>query len=97
MTTSLPALRDGFGLSVAVVGDVMLDVYLEGTANRLCREAPVPVVRLDARTDLAGAAGNTALAVCDLGASNPGAGPVTTWSPRRPRIDARCVRLREAP
>ncbi len=69
MTTSLPAVVERFGeLSVVVVGDAMLDVYLEGAADRLCREAPVPVVRLGARTDLPGGAGNTALNVCELGA-----------------------------
>ncbi len=69
MTASLPSLVERFaGLSVVVVGDAMLDVYLEGTADRLCREAPVPVVRLGDRTDLPGGAANTALNVCELGA-----------------------------
>ena len=32
------------GLNVLVIGDAMLDVYLDGSANRICREAPVPIV-----------------------------------------------------
>ena len=31
-------------LKVLVIGDAMLDVYLDGSANRICREAPVPIV-----------------------------------------------------
>src|ERR687885_301782 len=57
------------GLSVVVVGDAMLDVYLEGSAERLCREAPVPVVALSQRSDLPGGAANTAVNVAELGAT----------------------------
>ena len=36
----------GFGGSRAlVIGDAMLDTYLEGTATRLCKEGPVPVLQ----------------------------------------------------
>ena len=67
--TGLADLLDRFAdLSVVVVGDAMLDVYLEGPAQRLCREAPVPVVQLDRRADLAGGAANTAVNVGQLGA-----------------------------
>lgn len=65
----LPGVLDRFGdLSVVVVGDVMLDGYLEGSAQRLCREAPVPVVRLGRRADLPGGAANTAVNLAELGA-----------------------------
>ncbi|MDP9388865.1 MAG: PfkB family carbohydrate kinase, partial [Actinomycetota bacterium] len=68
MTATLPRLLESFsGLSVVVVGDAVLDVYLEGSAERLCREAPVPVVRLGARVDLPGGAANTAVNVSELG------------------------------
>ena len=57
----LPGVLDRFsGLTVVVLGDAMLDGYLEGSAQRLCREAPVPVVRLGRRAAMPGGAANTA-------------------------------------
>lgn len=68
--TSGARLLDRFAeLTVVVVGDAVLDVYLQGSAERLCREGPVPVVRLDSRSDLPGAAANTAANVAALGAT----------------------------
>ncbi len=43
-----------------VIGDAMLDTYLEGTAARLCSEGPVPVVRKTAEQRTPGGAANTA-------------------------------------
>ena len=61
MNTNLLQLLDAFaGLRVLVIGDVMLDSYLEGAAGGICREAPVPVVTLSNRTDAPGGAANTA-------------------------------------
>ncbi|HEX7022869.1 MAG TPA: D-glycero-beta-D-manno-heptose 1-phosphate adenylyltransferase [Trueperaceae bacterium] len=57
------------GLEVLVVGEAMLDSYLYGNSDRLCREAPVPVVTLSERADLPGGAANTAVNVRSLGAS----------------------------
>src|SRR6185503_10507186 len=57
---------------VAVVGDVMLDVYLRGDVERISPEAPVPVVRVRDRRYALGGAGNVAQNVravgseCDL-------------------------------
>jgi D-beta-D-heptose 7-phosphate kinase / D-beta-D-heptose 1-phosphate adenosyltransferase len=48
------------GLRVLVIGDAMLDTYLEGTASRLCREGPVPVVRKTGEYYVPGGAANTA-------------------------------------
>jgi D-beta-D-heptose 7-phosphate kinase/D-beta-D-heptose 1-phosphate adenosyltransferase len=56
------------GLSVLVVGEAMLDCYLEGTSDRLCREAPVPIVTVASRLEAAGAAANTAVNARALGA-----------------------------
>lgn len=68
MSASLPHLIDAFaGLHVLVIGEAMLDVYLEGSTGRLCREAPVPIVSLAGRTDAPGGAANTAANVCSLG------------------------------
>ena len=67
--SGLVDLLDRFAdLSVVVVGDAMLDAYLEGPAQRLSREAPVPVVQLESRMDLAGGAANTAVNVSQMGA-----------------------------
>jgi len=42
---------------IAVLGDLMLDVYVSGTASRLSQEAPVPVLRVrKSETRLGGAA-----------------------------------------
>lgn len=69
MSSVLSRVMDAFsGLRVLVLGDVMLDSYLEGTTNRLCREAPVPVVDLARRNDAPGGAANTAANVHSLGA-----------------------------
>ncbi len=65
----LAQLIDRFaGLRVAVVGDAMLDSYFEGAAERLCREAPVPVVTVRSRVDQPGGAANTAANLAALGA-----------------------------
>ncbi len=37
------------GIKVGVIGDVMLDTYWWGHADRISPEAPVPVVALDKR------------------------------------------------
>jgi D-beta-D-heptose 7-phosphate kinase/D-beta-D-heptose 1-phosphate adenosyltransferase len=65
---SLAQLLESFrGRRVLVIGEAMLDSYLEGTSGRLCREAPVPIVTLHSRTDAAGGAANTAVNVRSLG------------------------------
>jgi D-beta-D-heptose 7-phosphate kinase / D-beta-D-heptose 1-phosphate adenosyltransferase len=56
------------GLRVLVIGEAMLDSYLHGTAERLSREAPVPIVALESRDDAAGGAANAAVNVAALGA-----------------------------
>lgn len=69
MGTTLARLVDAFAeLKVLVVGDAMLDSYLEGFSNRLCREAPVPVVTLSRRENAPGGAANTAVNISSLGA-----------------------------
>lgn len=54
---------------ILVIGDSMLDVYVNGTSNRLCREAPVPIVAVDERKEAAGGGANTACNVASLGAT----------------------------
>jgi D-beta-D-heptose 7-phosphate kinase/D-beta-D-heptose 1-phosphate adenosyltransferase len=55
------------GKRVLVVGDVMLDEYIYGSADRISPEAPVPVVTLERRVDSGGGAANTASNVAALG------------------------------
>ncbi len=55
-------------LRALVIGDAMLDSYLEGTAARLCSEGPVPVVRKTAEERAPGGAANTAANLRALGA-----------------------------
>ncbi|MCY4264203.1 MAG: bifunctional D-glycero-beta-D-manno-heptose-7-phosphate kinase/D-glycero-beta-D-manno-heptose 1-phosphate adenylyltransferase HldE [Gammaproteobacteria bacterium] len=50
-----------------VVGDVMLDRYWHGSANRVSPEAPVPIVRVGSQEARPGGAGNVALNVAALG------------------------------
>lgn len=55
-------------LNVIVIGDAILDGYLEGYSDRLCREAPVPVVNVTSKEYVPGGAANTAVNVRSLGA-----------------------------
>ena len=56
-------------LTVAVVGDVMLDTYWWGRVERISPEAPVPVVAVNKKEYRIGGAGNVALNTKALGAS----------------------------
>lgn len=55
-------------LKVLVIGDVMLDSYIWGKAERLSPEAPVPVVSVKSRANRLGGAANVALNLKALGA-----------------------------
>ncbi len=61
----LNALR---GRRVGVLGDVMLDRFVWGTATRLSPEAAVPVVEFVQQSDYLGGAGNVAANLVALGA-----------------------------
>ena len=56
-------------LTVAVVGDVMLDTYWWGRVERISPEAPVPVVAVQKKEFRLGGAGNVALNTRALGAT----------------------------
>lgn len=55
------------GRRILVVGDVCLDEYIVGRAERLSREAPVPVLEYQRRFLVPGAAANPALNIRALG------------------------------
>src|ERR1700742_1970558 len=61
----VPRLR---GKRIGVVGDLMLDRYLWGTASRLSPEAAVPVVDFVEQSECLGGAGNVAANIAALGA-----------------------------
>jgi D-beta-D-heptose 7-phosphate kinase/D-beta-D-heptose 1-phosphate adenosyltransferase len=61
----IPRLR---GKRIGVLGDLMLDRYLWGTASRLSPEAAVPVVDFVDQSDWLGGAGNVAANLAALGA-----------------------------
>lgn len=54
-------------MNVMVLGEAMLDSYLAGFTERLCREAPVPVVSVTERDHVPGGAANTAVNLHSLG------------------------------
>lgn len=69
MNNDLVKLLDAIaGLKVLVIGEAMLDCYLQGFSDRLCLEAPVPVVNVTSQKQVAGGAANTAVNVQALGA-----------------------------
>ena len=81
---------------VLVLGDAMLDVYLDGSASRISPEAPVPVVRLEGERRALGGAANVAANVRALGAAcvlagcvgRDAAGDALVEELQRLRIDA---------
>ena len=56
------------GRRVLLAGDLMLDRYVFGDAERISPEAPVPVLRVVERLDRVGGAGSVALNLAALGA-----------------------------
>ena len=67
-SSALLALPDQFtGLSIWVVGDLMIDEYVSGAVERISPEAPVPVVRAQASEHRLGGAANVARQIATLG------------------------------
>jgi rfaE bifunctional protein kinase chain/domain len=66
LTASMDRFRK---LKVLVVGDLFLDEYLEGELYEISREGPIPVLRLESKRQTAGAAGNLASSIRNLGAT----------------------------
>ena len=57
------------GKKVLVLGDVMIDAYLQGKVNRISPEAPVPIVDIAERYYRLGGAANVALNLQSLSAT----------------------------
>lgn len=64
----LPARLAAMAPSITVIGDVILDGWWSGTIDRMCREAPAPVVDIRRRQFAPGGAANTAMNLAALGA-----------------------------
>lgn len=62
------SLEEFHRLRVLVVGDFFVDEYVEGEMFEISREGPIPVVRFESRRRAAGAAGNLASSIRNLGA-----------------------------
>lgn len=63
----IAAIRNLPGHKVLVVGDIMLDEYLEGDAERISPEAPIPIVKVARSRFLLGGAGNVCRNIASLG------------------------------
>lgn len=62
-------IRTAGSRKIAVIGDLMLDVYVWGRANRISQEAPVPVVQVGRQTQTLGGASNVMRNIVSLGGS----------------------------
>ena len=60
-------IRSSAGRKIAVIGDLMLDVYVWGKATRISQEAPVPVVQVKKQTETLGGASNVMRNIVSLG------------------------------
>lgn len=68
MSDSIITTLNNFSrLKILVIGDVMLDCYLNGTCRRLAQEAPVPVMDVTSSNFAPGGAANTAMNIASLG------------------------------
>ena len=65
--TTRALLERARGLRVLVIGDAMLDRYIEGAVRRISPEAPVPVVHVTSERSALGGAANVAAGVVALG------------------------------
>lgn len=68
MNNSLTSYIDAFkNVRLLCVGDVMMDVFINGSVARVSPEAPVPVLRKKRESRMPGGAGNVVANLCSLG------------------------------
>ena len=64
-------IRDIFSrLKILVIGDIMLDHYVNGSVSRISPEAPVPILINKSENFYLGGAGNVFLNIHSLGGSS---------------------------
>ncbi|MFL6120071.1 D-glycero-beta-D-manno-heptose 1-phosphate adenylyltransferase [Actinophytocola sp.] len=68
LTADVPGRLAARRPRVLVIGDMILDEWLSGSAEKLCREAPAPVVAVANHAAAPGGAANTAVNLAALGA-----------------------------
>ncbi len=91
LTPYLPLVERLSGVRVLVVGDVMLDHYVFGSAERISPEAPVPVVRVSAEQFRLGGAANVAVNLAALGGQVALLGLIGNVEAGRPDADGERV------
>ena len=64
----LPLVDRLAGVRIACIGDIMLDRFVHGRAERISPEAPIPVLRVKDEIAMPGGAGNVARNLVALGA-----------------------------
>ena len=67
-TTANITVPDFQDLRIAVIGDIMIDSWIQGDVKRISPEAPVPVVNIAQTTHMLGGAANVARNVAHMGA-----------------------------
>ena len=67
--TLLNIVEDFSKSSVLVLGDIVLDCYIWGSVDRICPEAPVPVVDVKRESSMLGGAGNVVANLRMLGSN----------------------------
>ena len=56
-------------INIAIIGDVIIDRYLNGNVDRISPEAPVPIIHLKREDNRLGGSGNVALNIKAMGAT----------------------------
>jgi rfaE bifunctional protein kinase chain/domain len=74
----LKALERFRSPKITVIGDLILDEYIEGEVRRISREAPVPIVEQKTRSFKPGGAANTLANLAMLGAQTRAVGVIGT-------------------
>jgi len=73
---------------VALIGDLMLDCYIQGSVNRISPEAPVPVLHVKTQRAVAGGAANVATNLAALAVQVRAVGLVGMDEAREQLLDA---------
>ena len=91
---------------VLLVGDIMLDQYVDGVVSRISPEAPVPILQRSETYQVAGGAANVAHNLANLGlqvtligliGADEGAEKLQNQLDTIPQLDARCLTIPKRP